>query len=361
MKPSALYQLGVSNSEWQFDEAQFRACHVLDRIHSELIETQQHNLWDKLRAHFSDETPVRGLYLWGSVGRGKTFLTDLLIESLPAVPHKRWHFHRFMVEMHARMRALPDTSDTLRRIAHALRQECRLLVLDEFFVTDIADAMILGRLFERLIAEGVCVVTTSNIEPSGLYKDGLQRARFLPTIAMVEQHCEVHKLESAQDYRTRQLMQAAIYLTPLNAENDAELEHRFHSLRAHTPLEKSPLIINERTIQTRLLAEGMALFEFSALCETARSAADYVEIARDFHTVFLAGVPTLSDEKLDAAQRFVYLVDEFYDRNVNLILTATAQPTELYQGIKLQLAMARTVSRLIEMQSEEYLHREHRP
>lgn len=361
MNPSQLYALGVSAGEWKSDPAQVLACRALDRIHHALLAEEDRPMLSRWWQRWRDAKPVRGLYLWGSVGRGKTFLTDLLIESLPSLPLRRWHFHRFMVEMHTRMRALPDTADTLSVIAKQLRDECLLLVLDEFFVTDIADAMILGRLLERLLAEGVCVVTTSNIAPSGLYADGLQRARFLPAIALIENELEVLKLDSAQDYRTRQLLQAGTYLMPLSAAHEAALEQCLHQLRAHAPLEPGPLRVNERDIAVRLMAEGVVLFDFDALCRSARSAADYIEIARDFHTVLIAGVPRLHDGDADAARRFVHLIDELYDRHVNVLINADAAPQELYAGGKLELAMQRTASRLIEMQSRDYLEREHRP
>jgi cell division protein ZapE len=359
--PSALYARGVQAGRWQADPAQEAALRALDELQAELLAAQPDSLWEKFSARFRDASPVRGLYLWGSVGRGKTLLTDLLLESLPGLPKRRWHFHRFMVEVHARLKALPDTADTLSVVAKDLAGDLRLLLLDEFFVADIADAMILGRLLERLFAHGVTLVTTSNIEPTGLYKDGLQRARFLPTIALLERHCRVLRLDRAHDYRLRELTRAETYLTPVTPDTARQLEQRFEQIAAGAERESSPLRVNGRDIPALALAEGLAWFEFAALCEGARAAPDYIEIARDFHTVFVSAVPHFDGSNEDAALRFVHLVDELYDRNVNLLLSAAAEPTALYAGRRHGAAFERTASRLIEMRSHDYLAREHRP
>ncbi|HEX5757302.1 MAG TPA: cell division protein ZapE [Arenimonas sp.] len=357
MLPSQRYAAGVAEGRWQADPAQQPAVAELDRICTGLATPP-----DGLLARLGWRRPaaVTGLYLWGSVGRGKTFLTDLLFEQALA-PKRRWHFHRFMVEVHARLRQLPDTADTVAVLATQLADELRLLVLDEFFVSDIADAMILGRLLDGLFARGVVLVTTSNIEPSGLYRDGLQRARFLPAIALLERHCRVLKLDSAQDYRLRQLTQASTYATPLGAAAEAQLDGHYRRLSADCVAESGPLTINGRALAVKAMAEGVIWFEFAELCEGPRAAADYIEIARDFHTVLLSNVPQFGGHDSDAARRFVHLVDEFYDRNVNLLLSAAAEPTALYAGERLQREFERTASRLIEMRSSDYLAREHRP
>jgi cell division protein ZapE len=359
--PSDAYARGVEAGDWQADPAQQAVLPELDRIHAELLAAQPASLLGKLAARFRDPAPVRGLYLWGHVGRGKTFLVDLLFDQLGDLPRRRWHFHRFMGEVHARLRALPDTSDTLAVVAKDLAADLRLLVLDEFFVGDIGDAMILGRLLEQLLARGVTLVTTSNTPPSELYRDGLQRASFLPCIALLGRHCRVLKLDSAQDYRLRQLTRAATYLAPLGPASEQALAAHFEQLAAHSPRDTAPLKINGRTIAVKAQAEGIAWFEFSELCEGPRSAADYIEIARDFHTVLISSVPRLDRGKEDAARRFVHLVDEFYDRHVNLLLSAATDPLSLYQGQRHAREFERTSSRLIEMQSAEYLAREHRP
>ena len=359
--PSEAYARGIAVGHWQADAGQQAALPELDRIHAQLLATQADSLLEKFAARFRDPVAVPGLYIWGPVGRGKTFLTDLLFEQLADVPKRRWHFHRFMGEVHARLRALPDTADTLAVVAKDLAADLRVLVLDEFFVGDIGDAMILGRLLDQLIARGVTLVTTSNIPPSELYRDGLQRASFLPCIALIETHCRVLKLDSPLDYRLRQLTRAATYLLPLGAASEQTLTAHFERLAAHSPRETAPLQLNDRQITVKAQADGIAWFEFAELCEGPRAAADYIEIARDFHTVLISNVPRLDRNSEDAARRFVHLVDEFYDRHVNLLLSAAADPLSLYQGRRLEREFERTSSRLIEMQSAEYLALEHRP
>src|SRR5690606_13926133 len=360
LPPSAAYAAGVAEGRWQPDPAQAAALAELDRIHQGLLAGQARRGWR--RWFGAAPPPPQGLYLWGSVGRGKTFLTELLAEHLGELPRRRWHFHRFMVEVHARIQALPeDTADTVAVVADGLAEELRLLVLDEFIVNDIADAMILGRLLERLFERGVVLVTTSNIAPAGLYRDGLQRQRFLPAIALLEKHCRVLRLDGAEDYRLRQLTSAETYLTPLGQAAEQALAEHYARLAADCPRETGPLVINGRPIPVRALADGIAWFDFTALCEGPRSAADFVEIARDFHTVLLSGVPLMDARADNAARRFIHLVDELYDRNVNLLLTAAAEPMWLYGGEKLSQEFQRTASRLIEMRSAEYMAREHRP
>lgn len=360
MSPSEAYAAGVAAGHWQADPAQQAALPELDRVQRQLLAAQPNSSWGSFLARFREPARVPGLYLWGAVGRGKTFLADLLFDHV-AVPKRRWHFHRFMGEVQARLRALPDTADTLAVVAKDLAADIRLLVLDEFFVGDIGDAMILGRLLDRLIADGVTIVATSNTPPQDLYRDGLQRASFLPAIALIERHCHVLKLESAQDYRLRQLRHAATYHAPLGEASEAALAAQFARLAMQRPADTAPLRINDRDIAVHALADGIAWFNFAALCEGPRSAADYIEIARDFHTVLVSNVPRFDGGNEDAALRFVYLIDELYDRHVNLLLSAAADPLSLYGGSRIERAFERTASRLIEMQSDEYLALEHRP
>jgi len=363
MRPSEAYAQGVTEGRWQADPAQQALLPTLDAIRDELLAAQPEGFFDKLASRFRDSEAVRGLYLWGAVGRGKTLLSDLLYDSLGEVPRQRWHFHRFMGQVHARLRALPpDTADTLSVVAKAMAQDLRVLLLDEFFVGDIGDAMILGRLLEQLVeVRGVTLLTTSNIPPAELYRDGLQRASFLPCIALLESHCRVHKLESLQDYRLRQLTQAETYLSPLGPDAEATLDAHWERLTGREPDAPVALHINEREIRAKAVADGAAWFEFIEVCEGPRSAADYIELARDFHTVLLSNVPRLDANKEDPALRFVQLVDEFYDRHVNLLLSAAADPFSLYAGHRHEREFERTSSRLVEMRSAQYLAREHRP
>jgi cell division protein ZapE len=362
MRPGEAYAQGVAQGRWQADPAQQALLPTLDAIRDELLAAQPNGFLDKLASRFREAEPVRGLYLWGAVGRGKTLLSELLYETLGEVPRQRWHFHRFMREVHARLRALPDdTADTLSVVAKAMAQDLRVLLLDEFFVGDIGDAMILGRLLEQLVEErGVTLLTTSNIPPSELYRDGLQRASFLPCIALLEKHCHVHRLDSLQDYRLRQLTQAETYLSPLGPAAEQALEEHWQRLTGRAP-ESEALRINERDVRAKAVADGVAWFEFIEVCEGPRSAADYIELARGFHTVLLSNVPRLDASREDPALRFVQLIDEFYDRHVNLLLSAAADPFSLYAGHRHEREFERTSSRLVEMRSAQYLALEHRP
>lgn len=357
--PSQAYAAGVARGDWSEDPAQHPALRELDRIHAGVLDPPSQSLFDRLRGKPRDG--VRGLYLWGGVGRGKTFLIDLFYETLPIREKRRTHFHRFMREVHAQLRAHTGESDPLAKIARQWREDLRVLVLDEFFVIDIGDAMLLGRLLDRLFAEGVTLVTTSNTAPPNLYADGLQRDRFKPAIELIERQCAVVLLDSAQDYRLRALTRSPVYRAPLDADSDAWLSGRWKELAAGCAPKNGPLRIDGRDIPVRALADGHAWFDFAALCEGPRAAGDYIEIATEYHTVLLGGIPLFPGGiQDDPARRFINLIDEFYDRHVNLVCTAAGAPTELYQGHRLSGAFERTASRLIEMQSAEYLALEHR-
>lgn len=303
---------------------------------------------------------VRGLYLHGGVGRGKTFLMDLFCASLAPVPARREHFHRFMQEVHARLRAQGEGQDPLRPVAQAIAREARVLCFDELHVNDIADAMLLGGLFAALVEAGTTLVFTSNVPPAGLYRDGLQRARFLPAIALLERHCELLPVDAGQDYRLRQLERAPLYFSSADAATPAALAGRFRAL-AGAEGAAARLDIAGRPVDARRVAGDVAWFTFDAVCEGPRGQADYIELARSFSTVVIEGVPVLDGLRDDAARRFVTLVDEFYDRGVKLVVAAAAAPTALYTGERLAFEFERTASRLVEMQSHEYLARAHRP
>ena len=376
--PSAHYRAGVERGDWSQDPAQLDALRALDRIHAALLQAAPRpSLLDRLRGRGATEAP-QGLYLWGGVGRGKTFLVDLFYAHLPlpevrgaalaggALPgpapagKRRTHFHRFMRSVHAQLRAHAGERDPLATIVRGWRRQMRVLVLDEFFVNDIGDAMILARLLERMFAEGIVLVTTSNVDPPDLYKDGLQRARFLPAIELIRQHCQVVYLDSDTDYRLRALTRSPVYRTPLDAGADAWLQSRWRELGGDDAHRDAGIEIDGRRIEVRARSKDMAWFDFQALCEGPRGNADYIEIAREFHTVLLGGIPVLDDLRNDAARRFVHLVDELYDSQVNLVCTADAPPHALYTGERLTGAFERTASRLIEMQGADYLATEHR-
>ena len=357
-RPSARYAAGVDAGDWQRDAAQTAALGHFDRIHAELESRQPASLWQRLRG----ERPpaVRGLYLWGSVGRGKTFLMDLFQQSLPDGMALRVHFHRFMQDIHARLRSLSGHSDPLVSVAQQIADRHRVICLDEFHVLDIGDAMILGNLLKALFERDVVLLTTSNTAPRNLYKDGLQRERFLPAIALIEQHCESVELVSPTDWRLRALKQAPVYHCPPDAAAERAMSRTFHRVASGVEREGFSMSLNERPVPVRREANGVIWFDFAALCEGPRSVADYIELARSYHSVLVSGVPQFTPQTEDAAQRFVELVDELYDRGVKLVLSAAAPIIDLYDGQRLRDTFARTESRLIEMQSEDYLASEHR-
>ena len=473
--PSVRYAEGVARGDWQDDPAQHPALAELDRLHRALTEPPpRRGLLGRLLGADPAEA-IPGLYLWGGVGRGKTFMIDLFHDGLPlevlrseaptsapppsdgqgddgsqgeavatpalirpagtfsraagegttpthhggegetaaapapirpagpllhragegttprdggevvagpgappdaqaAAAHtppvktdprlgrkRRTHFHRFMREVHEALRLHAGARDPLAAIVRGWRQaRLRVLVLDEFFVSDIGDAMLLARLLERMFAEGIVLVTTSNAAPGDLYKDGLQRARFLPAIALIERHCHVLYLESDTDYRLRALTRSPVYRSPLDAQSDAWLETRWHELGGDDAHRDAGIEVDGRRIPVRARDTGMAWFDFAALCEGPRGASDYIHVATEFHTVLLGGVPVMDGLRDDAARRFVTLIDELYDRSVNLVCTAAAEPPGLYTGERLAGAFERTASRLIEMRSAEYLERGHR-
>ncbi len=362
-RPSAQYAAGVASEEWLADPTQQDALAELDRIHDALLAQagNEDGFVRRLFARLRPSKPIRGLYLWGGVGRGKTFLTELLFEALPIARKRRLHFHRFMADVHARLRATRGVRDPLRIVARDLAVDARLLVLDECVVSDIGDAMLLGHLLELLFARGVTLVATSNIAPRDLYKDGLQRAQFLPAIAAIERNCTVLRLDGAHDYRLQHLKYAATWCVPADAASEERLRASFEKFAMGLPRLPDTLHINDRPIIAKAHADGIVWFDFAALCEGPRAVADYIEIAREYHTVLVSNVPVFDGLSEDAAKRFVLMIDEFYDRHVNLLASAAAAPVALYRGRRYAAEFARTESRLIDMQSDDYLALEHRP
>jgi cell division protein ZapE len=355
------YQQALAQRGFQADTAQLAAVARLEDLRARLLATGGDGALGRwLRALGTRPAPVRGLYLWGSVGRGKTWLMDLFYASLPFSARRR-HFHRFMHELHAELARLRRERAPLERIAARIAREVRVLCFDELYVADIADAMILGTLFAALFRRGVTLVATSNVAPVALYKEGLQRERFLPAIALFEQHLEVLHLAGATDYRLRQLTQAGIYL-PAGAPHTREhLQSLYASLADHATQSGGTLEIEGRPLPVICASANVAWFDFQVLCAGARSQEDYIELAREYQSLIVSDVPLLDAQHEDEARRFIALVDELYDRNVNLIVSAAAAPAALYRGERLGALFARTASRLTEMQSAEYLAREHRP
>jgi len=354
-----IYASGVSAGAWQDDPAQHAALIQFDRLRAALLAPPP-GVLARLRARVRRPVPIRGLYLWGAVGRGKTMLMDQFVAALPPDVALRVHFHRFMLDVHARLRELGEVRDPLASVAEGLAARTRVLCLDEFMVTDIGDAMILYGLLRALFERNVALVATSNTPPSELYRDGLQRERFLPAIALIEARCEVRELASPHDWRLRALTRAPVYLTPVDARAEAALARLFDSLAQGPAQEGGELRINERAFRVRRACPQAAWFDFAALCDGPFGSADYIELARTWPAILVSGLPQFTPFSEDAAQRFVHLIDELYDRRVKLAVSAQAPVVELYDGKRLRGEFARTESRLIEMQSQEYLAEAHR-
>ena len=336
----------------------------LDDLCSRLLTraAEQNTVWARARKVMGrPAAPERGLYIWGGVGRGKTHLVDTFYDSLALERKLRVHFHRFMQRVHSALTQHSGAKNPLEVVADEIADEALVLCFDEFFVSDIGDAMILGGLIGALFRRGVTLVATSNIPPQELYRDGLQRSRFLPAIALLEQHLTVTQLEAATDYRFRTLQRADLWHVPHDGAASAALSEYFLSLTGQEAGDPKTVDINQRAVNLLADAPGVAWATFSTLCEEPRSAVDYVEMAREYHTVLIEQIPLLDRDKEDAARRFINLVDEFYDRNVKLIVTAAQPPETLYDGLRLRFEFDRTVSRLQEMRTQEYLKAEHRP
>jgi cell division protein ZapE len=353
------YKSALKQHDHVEDQAQLRVVGEMQKLQQQIMRDA--SLAGRLRRLLpgSIADRPRGIYLWGGVGRGKTFLMDLFFGSLNIRNKKRIHFHRMMRDIHSRLENLQDVSNPLDRVAADIAAESRVLCFDEFFVSDIGDAMILGRLLEGLFDRGVVLVTTSNARPEDLYKNGLQRARFLPAIELLEQHTQVIELDGDTDYRLQLLQEAGTFLTPAADAADIKLRHYFEEIASGDMVEKHVIDVLGRDVQTVRCAKGIAWFDFMDICDGPRSQEDYIEIARWYPTVIVSDMPVLDRELEDPARRFIAMVDEFYDRKVKLIISAAANIDALYQGNRLQFEFARTSSRLTEMQSREYLHAAH--
>lgn len=365
LSPMQRYERDLQRPDFVADPAQQAAVAELQDLYLRLIDrSERKGILSGLRARLrTTESPEVGLYFWGGVGRGKTYLMDAFYESLPFTRKQRTHFHRFMRDVHRQLKALSGEKNPLEKVADRIAERARVLCFDEFFVSDITDAMILANLLQALFDRGVTLVATSNIEPQGLYKDGLQRARFLPAIDLLLRHTKVINVDNGVDYRLRALEMAELYHSPLDDAAHQSLQNSFYSLIVEgcEVREQIALDIEGRTIAAEKVADDVAWFEFSELCDGPRSQNDYIELAREFHTVLVANVPQFNERSESQARRFINLVDEFYDRCVKLVVSAAVPLEGLYAGRHLAFEFERTVSRLQEMQSREYLAREHRP
>ena len=365
MTPWDRYQQDLTRPDFHQDAAQADAVRRLQALYEKLVaaESQRQKTMAKLRRRLKGgkQEPVKGLYFWGGVGRGKTYLMDTFYEALPFERKMRVHFHRFMQRVHNELKALKGEKNPLDLVAKRFADETCVICFDEFFVSDIGDAMILATLMDGLFSRGVSLVCTSNIVPDGLYKDGLQRARFLPAIELVKKHTDVVNVDGGVDYRLRTLEQAELFHCPLDSQADVSLNESYEGLALETASHTLELEINGRKLRALRHADDVVWFEFAELCDGPRSQNDYIELAREFHAIIVSNVPVLGGDKDDQARRFINMIDEFYDRNVKVIMSAAAPIVELYSGGRLSFEFERTESRLLEMQSREYLEAPHKP
>ncbi len=368
----ARYAAGVAAGTIEHDPAQLAVVDRLARLESEIIEHRLARKSSSLGWLFArDKKPavLKGLYIYGEVGRGKTMLMDLFFDASPVQRRRRAHFHEFMIDVHERIHGLRQKmklgefadEDPIERVAKDLAREAWLLCFDEFHVTDIADAMILGRLFAQLFTRGVVLVATSNVAPMDLYKDGLNRALFVPFIEMLESRTETVRLASRTDFRLEKLAGMPVWHVPADQAADVAMDQAWRRLARDHDGSAQELLLKGRSIRVPRATMGVARFSFHDLCEAPLAAADYLRIAREYHTIILDRIPVMSFDNRNAAKRFIILIDTLYDMNVKLIASAEAEPDALYhaeQGYEAQ-EFSRTASRLIEMRSQEYLARPH--
>lgn len=356
--PAERYAEALASGQFMADEAQAQAVQELDRVWKELLN--RYKASKKAFRRFRRQTSPKGVYMWGGVGRGKTWLMDQFYESVPFRRKTRMHFHHFMQHVHKELNKLSGQRNPLEIVADQIYKDAVVICFDEFFVSNVTDAMILSDLFQKLFVRGVTLIATSNIAPDGLYKNGIHRDRFLPTIEMVKKNCAVLNVDAGVDYRLRVLKQAQLFKSPLSNEAQNWMSERFNALTHTQAHSQEPIVINNRVVETLGHTEDVLWCEFSELCFKPRSPADFIEIANIYNTVLVSNVPHLTDFLSEGTRRFIYLVDEFYDRGVKLLLTSQDNIIDIYQGEKLAFEIERTRSRLLEMQSDEYLHSEHR-
>ena len=355
MTPKSIYQQHLNTQEYQADDQQAAAVDKLEIIYQELMATTKQS---KLKRWFSaNDTPIQGLYLWGGVGIGKTWLMDMFCEALPNDFYLRIHFHRFMHQIHMELKRLQGEKNPLNLIAKRYASKIKVLCFDEFFVKDITDAMILAGLFQALFHEGITLVTTSNCAPDELYKNGLQRERFIPAIELIKKYTDVMHITTEKDYRLRELHQAGIFHHPINEITREKMRATFETLADKNWKKNELLLIQGRAIETIRLGTSVAWFNFHALCDIPRSQVDYLQIAKMFHTVMLSNVPQISTKQDNLVTYLINLIDIFYDSNVKLIMSSEVSIEEIYPSGRLSFEFRRTLSRLQEMQTLEYLQK----
>lgn len=368
LTPWEHYQADLKREGFAYDAAQEMAVQHLQRLYDDLIAAQERresqNGLMKLIGKVSKKKPEpeMGIYFWGGVGRGKTYLVDTFYNALPFKRKMRTHFHRFMQRVHSDLTQLAGEKDPLKEVAKRIADEAVVICFDEFFVSDIGDAMILGSLMQELFGRGVTLVATSNIVPDRLYENGLQRARFLPAIKLLNQYTEIINVDSGVDYRLRTLEQAELYYSPLGEEAEQHLQACFNGLTTDKTRIKTDTSVEVlgRKIPVKARSTNIAWFDFYALCDGPRSQNDYIELGKQFRDIIISNVPVMNTKNDDMARRFINLVDEFYDRGVKVIMSAAAPIPDIYSHGRLEFEFQRTTSRMLEMQSREYLMREHK-
>lgn len=361
--PRLRYQQDLKNPEFEEDDAQRIAVENLQRLYDELVAAKKPKQGLLSRIGLSEkktQKPVQGLYFWGGVGRGKTYLVDTFYDLLPFEQKLRMHFHRFMQRVHAERKQQKGKRDPLVLIGERLAKEARVLCFDEFVVSDVADAVILAKLLRVLFDNGVTLVATSNVEPKDLYKNGLQRQLFIPAIDMIYEYTDVVNIDSGVDYRLRFLDKAETYFCPINKVAEAGMLYNFEHLAPERGTDNATIEIEGRDLTYIKCADGVIWFDFAELCDGPRSQNDYIELARCFHSVLLSGVPIMGRLEEDQARRFINLVDVLYDHNVKLIVSAAGTVDQLYHGTRVEFEFQRTISRLQEMQSHNYLGLQHK-
>lgn len=358
MNVTELYLQTLTERGYKSDEAQLHAVARLQQCYDEWVAYKAQRS-SALKKFINRPAIPRGVYMWGGVGRGKSFLMDCFYNAVPLQRKTRLHFHEFMREVHRQLEELKGQQNPLEALSFRIAKRFRLICFDEFHVSDIADAMILYRLLDGLYRRGVSIVTTSNYHPDTLYPEGLHRDRILPAIELIKQYMDVINVDAGVDYRSRVLEQVAMYHTPLNATAEKQMQAAFEQL-AETRDEDPKLMIEHRELKALRRAGGVVWFDFETLCAGPRSQNDYLEIATRFHTVLLSGVPEMSPRLANAARRFTWLIDVFYDRRVKLIMSAAVPAEALYTEGAMAHEFKRTVSRITEMQSREFMEQERR-